>query len=170
VTPPPGYVLIRPETLVALQKAAHRHQHQAHRAVAADVVLDAFLQRRIDHGHVDRVENDHCVVVHAKRAGGVDPVALPARLAQLRIDVVRVVAALARDDHRQRLQALHAHRVAHRRRVAPDRRTLAAGLRSGEEHRLDMVEVALLAHALHEHRPHHTAPADDADSKHVRSL
>ena len=33
---------------------------------------------------------------------------------------------------------------------------------------LDMVEVALLAHALHEDRPHHSAPADDADSQHDR--
>ena len=43
-----------------------------------------------------------------------------------------------------------------------DRRAAAARLRGGEEHRLDQVEVALLAHALHEHRADHAAPADDA--------
>ena len=31
---------------------------------------------------------------------------------------------------------------------------------------LEMVEVALLAHALHEDRAHHAAPTDDADSQH----
>ena len=48
-----------------------------------------------------------------------------------------------------------------------DRRALAAGLRGGEEHRLDLVEIALLAHALHEHRADHAAPADESDSQHL---
>jgi hypothetical protein len=29
-----------------------------------------------------------------------------------------------------------------------------------------VVEIALFAHALHEHRSHHSAPADDSDSQH----
>ena len=35
-------------------------------------------------------------------------------------------------------------------------------LGGGEEDRIDQIEVPLLAHALHEDRADHTAPADDA--------
>jgi hypothetical protein len=52
----------------------------------------------LDHRQVHRVEDDDRVVLHAQGAGGVDPVAVPARGAQLGEDLGGVVAALAGDD------------------------------------------------------------------------
>ena len=130
--------------------------------------LHAARQAVLDHRQVDRIEDDHRVVLHAQRARGVDPVALPAGRAQLRIDLVGVVAALAGDDHRQLLQRLDVRGVRHRAGALADVRALAARLRGREEHRLDVVEVLLLAHPLHEDRAHHAAPTDDADSQHDR--
>ena len=69
---------------VVLEQAVHAHQHAAHRAIAADVVLDSLRQRVLDDRQVHRVEHDDGVVVHAQRLGGVDPVAVPAGGAQLR--------------------------------------------------------------------------------------
>ena len=53
----------------------------------------------LDDAGVDRIEDDDGVVAHAQRGGGVDPVALPAGLAQRRVDLGGVVAALATDQH-----------------------------------------------------------------------
>src|SRR5207244_5013343 len=137
------------------------HQHQADRAVAADVVLDAALERCVDDVAVHRIEDDHRVVFHAQRGGGVDPVALPAGLAQLWIELRRVVAALTRD------QDVHLHELREVFRVLDgadaftNRRPGCSGLRGREEHRFDRVEVVLLAHALHEDRPHHSAPPNE---------
>ena len=58
--------------------------------------LPPLRERVLDHRQVDRVEHDDRVVLHAQRRGGVDPVALPARGAQLGEHLVGVVAALRR--------------------------------------------------------------------------
>jgi hypothetical protein len=55
-------------------------------------------------------------------------------------------------------------RVAQRLELAADVRAGAAGARGREEHRIDVIEVALREHALQEHRPDHAAPTDDSDS------
>ena len=70
----------------ARNRPAMRHQHQADGAVAADEVLDARCASAASiTGAVDRVEDDHRVVLHAQRRGRVDPVAVPAGRAQLRV-------------------------------------------------------------------------------------
>ncbi len=108
---------------VALEQPGQRHHHQADRAVAADVVADALAKRRVDDRPVDRVEDDHRVVLHAQRLGRVDPVTVPAAVAKLRIHRRRPVAALARDDRVQSGERPDVVRVQHRLRVSPaDRR------------------------------------------------
>ena len=71
---------------------------------------------------VHRVEHDHAVVVHALGAGGVDPVALPAALPQLRQHLLGVVAALAGHDRVERLELLFEDRDPCRARVLIGRR------------------------------------------------
>ncbi|KPM74708.1 hypothetical protein AOG27_20940, partial [Pseudoalteromonas lipolytica] len=88
---------------VRLEQSAQAHQHQADGAVAADKGPGATGQLGIDHMAVDRVEHDGGVVFHAQGAGGIDPVALPACLAQVGVDLLGIVAALAGDDHVERL-------------------------------------------------------------------
>ena len=145
------------------EEAGHRHQHQAHRAVGADVVLEARGQRAIDDVAVDRVEDEDRVVLHPQRRRGVDPVAVPARFAQLRVDLRGVVAALAGDQDVARRQRGEVFGVLDGGRALAHGRAFGARLRRGEEHGIDQVEVALLAHALHQHRPHHAAPTDESN-------
>src|SRR5690606_21077578 len=77
-----------------------------------------------------------------------------------------VVAALARDDNVHRLQLVDVFRILERRHFAADVRTTAAKLGRGEKYRLYLVEIALFAHALHEHRAHHATPSDETYSQH----
>src|SRR5690606_33359090 len=97
----------------------------------------------------------------------VDPVALPAGLTQLGIDLAGVVAALAGDDHVQGLQFFEAVGILQRSGVLADLRPLAADVGRCEEHGLDQVEVPLFTHALHEHGTHHAPPADQTYSFHL---
>ncbi|CAN0627157.1 protein of unknown function [Burkholderia multivorans] len=143
---------------VLAEQAAQRHQHQADRAVAADEVLRAVDERVLDHVQVDRIENDDRVVIHPQRRRRVDPVAVPARRAQLREHFVRVVAALAGDDGVALLQLVDVHRVLERSLVFRERRGLAARVAGAEKHRFDQVEIALFLHALHEDAADHAAP------------
>src|SRR5690606_25979354 len=149
-----------------LVQTAQGHQHQADGAVAADVVLGAGVQRLIDHLAVDRVQHDYRVIGHAQAGGRVDPVAVPAGFAQLGEDFVGVVAALAGQDHVEALELVDAVGILQRSDVLANRRALAADIGSGEEHRLDQVEVTLFQHALHEHGTDHTAPTDQTYTFH----
>ena len=79
---------------------------QGDRAVAADPVVATGRQGLVDDRAVDRVQDDDGVVLHPQRGGGVDPVPIPARRAQLGEDLGRVVAALGRDDDRAALELL----------------------------------------------------------------
>ena len=56
-------------------------------------------------------------------------------------------------------------RVRRLERLRRERR-LAADVGSGEEHRLDQLEIAFRAHALHQHRADHTPPANQTYSHH----
>jgi len=113
-----------------------------------------------------RVEDDHRVVLHAQGLGGIDPVALPARGAQLRVDGLGEVAALAGDDDVAALQRGDVVRVVQRgfvlRQSGDGCRQRAAGVAGGEEHRLDEREVAFGAHAVHQHGTDHAAPANQS--------
>ena len=83
---------------VVLEEAAQAHQHQRDGAVAADPVLAALGQRTLDDIQVNRIKDDHRVLVHAQRRRSVNPVAVPAGRTQLREDFLGVVAALACND------------------------------------------------------------------------
>ena len=110
------------------------------------------------------IQDDDGVVGHAQRRGCVDPVALPAGLAQFRIHFRGVVAALTGNDHVHGLQLIDILRVLERLDILADIRPLAAHVRRREEHRLDQIEILLFLHPAHQDRTHHTAPTDKTDS------
>ncbi len=101
---------------------------------------------------VDRVEDDNGIIFHAQSGSRINPVAVPARRAQLRIDVAGVIATLAGDDDIQRLQRFNIKRILQRACRAPAklRRGLAV-LRSRKEYRADHIKIALFTHALHQY-------------------
>ena len=55
----------RPLDQVRVEQAAEPHQHQADGAVAADEVLEAGIDAAVDHLSIDRIEDDHAVIVQA---------------------------------------------------------------------------------------------------------
>src|SRR5690606_8230165 len=97
-----GYGLVGhgrdPLDVVAFEQAAQGHEHQAYGTVAAVEFLLPLVEPPLDDSCIDRVEDDHRVLVHAQRGGGVDPVAFPAGRAQSAVNIGGVVAALAGDD------------------------------------------------------------------------
>ena len=145
---------------VVLEQAAQAHEHQAHGAVAADPVFAAFAQRAVDDVAVDGVQDDHGVVGHAQARGCVNPVAVPARCAQLGVHLFGVVAALAGDDDFAALQRVNVVGVLERGFVFSLRRGFATCVRRGEEHGFDQIEILLLNHAVDQHRADHAAPTD----------
>jgi hypothetical protein len=52
---------------VVAEEAAESHQHQRHGTVAADPVAPTLVEGAADHIAVDRIENDHRLVMHAQR-------------------------------------------------------------------------------------------------------
>ena len=145
------------------EEPVERHQHQADRAVAADVVLEARVDASVDHVAIDGIEHDHRVVVHALRARGVDPVAGPAAFTQGAEHLFGVVAALAGDDRVVAGEGREIVGVHERRRGAVDVGTGLADLAGRVERRRQTREVALGAHALEEHGSDHSPPPDDSD-------
>ena len=81
-----------------LEQAAHGHQHQTHRAVAAHPHFAASAQSGVDHIAVDGVQDDDGIVFHAQGRCGVNPMAIPARRAEFGVDIFGVVAALRGQD------------------------------------------------------------------------
>ena len=149
------------------EEARERHQHEAHRAVGPAEVPPAAGEAGGDHVRVHRVEDEHRPRRHAKGRGGVDPVAVPARGAEPRVDLAGVVASLAGDD-----------------RVVPGERPDIAGVaeppgveagsartrpaRSGGrvERGRDAGEVAFLPHPFEQHRADQPPPADESHVEH----
>ena len=111
--------------------------------------LHAARQRVLDDVQVDRVEDDDRVVLHAQRRGGVDPVAVPAGGAQL-AGTLRWCSRRPGGDDDVAAASAPRCRSASCSVVSffAMRRRVAAGLRGGEEHRLDEREVAFGLHAL----------------------
>ena len=79
---------------IRLEQSGQCHQHQAHRAIAADKIFLALRQRILDHIQIDRIEDNDAVLVHPQRGSGIDPVTLPARRAKLGKHFGGVIAAL----------------------------------------------------------------------------
>ena len=145
-----------PLDLIRLQQTAESHHHQANRAVTANEIPITGLYGRINDMAVDRIQHDHGLFVHPQRRRCIDPEAFPAGCAQLRMDIQRVVAALAGDDSIKRGQGLDVVGIA-QRRIAHGR--LATRVRRAEEHRIEQIEVLLGAHPVHQDRTHHATPA-----------
>jgi hypothetical protein len=143
-----------------LVQRAHAHQHAGDGAVAADPLLAAFGEGVLDDRHVDRVQDDDGVLVHSKGRCCIDPVAIPAGGAQLGIDLVGVVPALAGDDDLAALECFDVVRILQRGLVPGHRGGFATGVGGGEEQRLDQVKVIFFEHAIHQYRADHAAPAD----------
>ncbi|MPM95541.1 hypothetical protein SDC9_142696 [bioreactor metagenome] len=153
---------------VVLEQATQAHQHQGHRAIAADPVLAALGKRILDHMHVDRVKNDHRIISHAQRRRRIDPVAIPAGCTQLRVHLLGVITALAGNDDLASLERINAHCILQGQCsfLATEHRCLAPCGRGREIHRLDMGEVTFIHHALHQHRAYHPTPANQTHSLH----
>ena len=137
---------------VVLEQAGEPHQHQADRAVAADEILRAAPERRVDHVPVHRIEDDRRVVLHAQRAGSVDPVPAKPGSADLRIHRLRPITALARHDRVEIAKRGGIVRILQRAGLPSDRRAGAACARRRKERRVDQVEVPLVLHSLQQHR------------------
>ena len=148
------------------EKRAHGHQHQADRAVAADVACACRWRARREYAAIDRIEDDDGIVAHAQRGSGVDPVSLPAILAQRRVDFGRVVAALATDQHVAGRQfASDCGRPAARRQ-RPLAGPAPPTFEVVEENRVDAGEIFFLAHPLHEDTADHPSPTDKSNAQH----
>ena len=52
---------------IVREQTAETHEHQRDRAVAADPVLAALGQRCLDDVEIDRIEDDHRILVHPQR-------------------------------------------------------------------------------------------------------
>ena len=143
-----------------LVEGAHAHEHAAHGAVAADPVVAARVEEFVDHRTVHRVEDDHAIVAHAQRRRRVDPVTCPSAGAQLVEHGAGVVAALRGDDDVATAQLIQIVRIVQHGFIARLRRRLATCVAGAEEQGLEVVEITLLAHALHQHRADHATPAD----------
>ena len=121
------------------EQAGDAHHHQADRAVAADVVLHAASRARAS--ITSRFTGSRMITASSfmrSARRGVDPVAVPARRAELRQHRVRLVAALAGDDRIERRERLRRRSRRASGGVSPPiDGTLAADVRRREEHRLD---------------------------------
>ncbi len=84
------------------KETAQRHQHQANGTVTAHKGLHAIVQAVGNHVLVDRVENNNGIIFHAQRRSRVNPVTLPSAFAQLWINFVGIIAALAGHDDIER--------------------------------------------------------------------
>ncbi len=93
---------------------------------------------------------------------------VPAGGAQLGEDFLGVVAALAGNDDFALFQCVDRSSVLQRQGgfLATEHRRLAAGRGGGEIHRIDMGEIALFDHALHQHRTDHATPTDQTNLLH----
>jgi hypothetical protein len=143
------------------------HEHQAHRAIAADVVADPGGDALRHEIAVDRIEHDDRILLHAKGTGSVDPVSGPSGLAKARMHFLGVVAALTADEDLHLAEGVDVVRVLDGVGALSDLRRLGPLLRGGEEVRVDAREVLLGEHALDEHRTDHAAKPDDSYSFHL---
>ena len=147
---------------IVLEETAQTHQQAGDGAVAADVVLHAGGQAAVDDVAVNGVQHDDGVIVHAQGRGGVNPQAVPAGRAQLRVHGLGVATALSGHDDGVLAQLINVVGVLQLGRLenAVEGGRLATNVRGGEEDGGNALEVAFLNHALHEDRAHHAAPAN----------
>ena len=144
------------------KEAAERHQHEGNGAVAADEVFFAVADGLVDDAAVHRVEDDDGAVVHAQGGGGINPVAVPAARAQLRVDGLAVVTALAGDDDVHRRERVQVVGVLQGFAAAREGRRRFTRLRGGKEGGFNLGEVFFFLHAPDEDGADHAAPAYDA--------
>jgi len=124
----------------------------------------------LNDGHVDRIQNDDRVFVHAQCGGSVNPMAIPASRAQLRENFGGVVTALCRDDDVATFQCIDVEGILQRRFVFGRGRRFAASVGGGEKQRFDQTKVALGLHAVHQDGTDHATPAYKSYQFHVITL
>src|SRR5476649_1911154 len=130
------------------------------------IVLGAGVQLLVDDLAVDRIKDDHRVILHTQAGGSIDPVTLPAGFTQAREYFVGVVATLAGQNHVEGFQFFDAVSILQWGNILAHCRALATDIGCGEEHRLDEIEILLFQHPLHEHGTDHTAPTDQTYTFH----
>src|SRR5258708_6924478 len=150
-----------------LEQAMHAHQHETHCASAPYEIPASLRQRCVNDVAIHRIEDDHDILLHAQSGRRVYPIAIPPSGAQLRMNIAGVIAPLAGDDDLHLLQFLEAVCILERGNILADGWARSADLRRAEEHRIDMVEIPLLLHALHQHRSDHAAPTYQSNSSHL---
>ena len=151
------------------EEARERHQQKADGAVRAAEVAPAAGETFGDHVRVHRIEDEHRPRLHAKGRGGVDPVAVPAGGAEMRVDRARVVASLAGDDDVVPGERADVVRVAEPPGIEAEAGRTRPARRGGRVERgRDPGEVAFLPHPLEQHRADQPPPADEPDVRHVR--
>ena len=52
---------------IRAEQSAQRHQHQADRAVAANIILAPVSHGLVNHVAIDRVQHNHRILLHAQR-------------------------------------------------------------------------------------------------------
>src|SRR5476649_1749340 len=130
------------------------------------IVLGAGVQLLVDDLAVDRIKDDHRVILHTQAGGSIDPVTLPAGFTQAREYFVGVVATLAGQNHVEGFQFFDAVSILQWGNILAHCRALATDIGCGEEHRLNKIEILLFQHPLHEHGTDHTAPTDQTYTFH----
>src|ERR1700690_2686858 len=83
------------------------------------------------------------------------------------MDLVSIVSTLAGDDGLHSLQLINVFRILERGDILADIRPPAAHVGSGEEHRIDKIEILFVVHAAHKYRTDHPAPAYKTNSHHI---
>ena len=150
-----------PFNQIVLEQTAQSHQHQGNGTVAADVVFHAVFEAVVDDVAVDRVEDDNRIVFHAQGRSRVNPVAVPAAVAQGLEDGFGVVATLTGNDDVHFCQFGNIVGIQQCFGCLTEIRGSAADVGSGKEKRFgNMGEVVFFFHTLHQNRADHTAPAD----------
>ena len=145
------------------------HQHQGHGAIAPRIGEHAALDALVDDCAIHRVQHNDGVFVHALGPGGIDPIALPARLAQLGQHLLGVITALAAHHRIVARQLADIVSVGQGRGADPHVRGRVAHLGGGEENGLQPRKVAFGHHALHQDGSHHPAPTHKCDSTNLHS-
>lgn len=118
-----------------------------------------------DHISVDGIENDYGGVAHTQGGRGINPISLPATLAQRGIHFGRVFTTLGAKHEIAARKVTEIRGVLEGRPVTFFRRG-SADIRSGKENRLETSEVILFPHSLQENAADHSLPADESNSQH----
>ncbi len=145
------------------EQTAECHQHQAHRAVAADPVAASRGQRGVDHGTIDRIEDDRpsrpsAAAPRRRRSSGRASRGTQSRMHR--------PPCIPRPGRKRGCRSARAHRDRSRHRPLRVLRPTSGAAEPAcvVEKNAGSIEreIAFGAHALDEHGTDHAAPADQS--------